>query len=174
MLAGTYVSETGHVLRVEPRGEDLRLAFNGAEHALTPSGRFRFTIAGNPVIPRDPVTELVFTPRRGGLATSVEVRTNWYPVEFTAVGPINPASVLLADYVGTYRSDEVESSLRVFVGNGGLALEAADGRHVLEPVARDLFRAGPQIVRFTRQNGRIAAAVVSRGSLPRLAFPRTS
>jgi len=35
----------------------------------------------------------------------------------------------------------------------------------MDPVARDLFRAGPMLVRFTRAGGRVTAAVVSRGAL---------
>jgi CubicO group peptidase (beta-lactamase class C family) len=172
ILSGTYVSDGGQVARVAPYGDGLRLSFEGAEHDLLQSRRFRFTIAGRPPFPRDPVNEIVFSPAGKGRPATMEARTNWYPVTFRSVDPVDPALVDKADYAGTYRSDEVESSLRVFARGGDLVVAMPDGEHVLEPIARDLFRAGPQTVRFARKQGRIATALVARGAIPRLAFER--
>ena len=183
---GTYVSDKGWVLRVRERGGKVYLVFEGAEHELRPVTLHRFTIPGRPEIPWDAVTEVRFTPARQGAPRTLDLHTVWFPVRFTAVEPVDPATVVATDYVGAYASDELGSTLRVVARDGGLALvmprvEERSGRrvldspgdqHVMEPVSRDLFAAGPQTVRFTRDGGRVTAAAVNRGHVPGLVFAR--
>ncbi len=103
---------------------------------------------------------------------TLELRTHWAPHRFTAVEPIDPAAVHPTEYVSGYASGEVESSLQVVLRDGRLILAGPRAEHAPEPIARDLFRAGPQLIRFEREDGRVAAAAVSRGRVPYLRFVR--
>jgi CubicO group peptidase (beta-lactamase class C family) len=169
---GTYVSHTGHVLRVLERDNRPYVEFGGEEHPLIASSPTRFTVEGGPVIPLDPVTEVIFQPGEAGTRGTVEFRTNWYPVLFTAVEPIDSGSIVLTDYAGRYVSEETGGTLHVLVQDGRLLLRAPRGEFPMKAVARDLFQAGPQTIRFARENGRVATAIISRRFVPFLPFSR--
>ena len=134
----------------------------------------RFSVRANPGIPRshDATTFVDWTEGRNGAADALTFHSRWYPFTFTAVEPMANSHINASDYVGTYVSDELRSELSVTQASGHLKLRAPRGEHVMEPVSRDLFSAGPQLVRFTRKDGAIAGVVISRGALPHIAFTR--
>lgn len=180
-VVGAYAAPGGHLLRVEARGDRLRVVLDsgwnvlrardagmrarvteGGSYDLVASSPTHFTIAGRPRVAGDEATEVIFTPARRGSPRSLEVRTLWYPVRFTAVEPVDPRTVVVADYLGDYASDETGGVLHVEERNGGLVLRAPRGEYAMDPVARDLFRAGLMLMRFRRDDGRVTA-VVTRG-----------
>jgi CubicO group peptidase (beta-lactamase class C family) len=179
-FAGSYVSETGHVVEIVLRGDRPHLRFEGAEHELFPLGAQRYGFRGVAEIPSDPVSEIVFKPAGRGASAVLEFRTNWYPIRFSKIERPRSEPVP-ADYLGEYASDEVGSAFRVAVRDGRLTLAGLRGEHVMEPLSRDLFqvgpttlrfREGPHTIRFERREGRVVRALVSRGQVARLPFTR--
>jgi CubicO group peptidase (beta-lactamase class C family) len=183
-LAGTYVSERGNVLRITFRDGRLYAKSEGGEgpmspksesgeHEMVPVSPTRFVFPGAPNIPFDPASEAVFEARREGVPAALEVRTNWYPTRYTAVEPADPAAVVRGDYLGSYRSEETGSTLLVSEREGRLELKTPHEQIEMEPVSRDLFRAGRFLVRFARRGGgRVTALNVTVGAVRDLQFER--
>jgi CubicO group peptidase (beta-lactamase class C family) len=69
-----------------------------------------------------------------------------------------PTAAELAVYVGRFRSDEVENTVRILVKNGQLALSTREGdEDLLTPTYRDHFEAGGNVVWFGRDSrGRLS------------------
>lgn len=119
-----------------------------ASGAPLDAGRFR---ANESRIVSDDRIEL--TGRDGNLA--VYLRTE----------PVVANTVKLADYAGSYASDEVGAAYRIEPGAGGLAWrirDRPDFQQVLKPVYRDAFQGDGATFRFQRDAaGRVVSLTVS-------------
>jgi len=174
-FVGTYISQAD-VVRVIERNGSLYLVSDGKEFEMVPAGGGRFVFPGKPVVLRDAAVDLQFRPRG-----HFDLHTVWEPAEFTEIQPVDPRAVRPADYVGTYASQELQSTLEVLNSKDGLLLKTPRGQFALEPVAADLFRtasegfqrtAGSQLVRFSRERGAVVAATVSRAYQLKIVFTR--
>ena len=85
-----------------------------------------------------------------------------------------PTASELADYVGTYYSPDVETTLQVSVAKDTLVLfRRAASRFALEPVSRDTFSGFDNRVWFTRDaSGRVTALHVEGGRAYDVVFER--
>jgi CubicO group peptidase (beta-lactamase class C family) len=82
----------------------------------------------------------------------------------------------LAALVGTYRSDELESDLRMVVENGRLVMYVRPGERVpLQPVYMDGFSGGGSSLRFTRDRaGRVTGLSVFAGRVLDVRFAKVA
>lgn len=183
-LTGTYVSQTGSVLRIASRNGRLYAKSEGGsrrltadaetgEHEMVPVSATRFVLPGSPKLPLDPASEAVFeTPGQGG-PVAVVVHTDWYPLRFTAVAPADPAASVPRELVGSYRSEDTDSTIVVLEREGRLELKTPNEQAEIIPVSRDLYRAGRFLVRVAREaDGRIVSLRVTSGVVPDLPFAR--
>ena len=95
-------------------------------------------------------------------------------VRIEPVGSFAPAASNLADYVGTYRSDEAEVTYRFDVEGGRLVLRDRYGDGgALEPLYPDAFRQEIGTFIFRRDaTGRVDQASLSQGRVWDLRFER--
>ena len=177
-FVGTYISQAD-VLRVIERNGSLYLVSDGKEFEMVPAGADRFVLPGKPVVIRDAALDLQF--RSKGAQRRFQLRTVWEPAEFSEIQAVDARTVRPADYIGTYSSQELQSTLEVVNGKDGLVLKTPRGQFALEPVGADLFRAasagfqrtaGSQLVRFSRERGAVVAATVSRAYQLKISFTR--
>jgi len=79
--------------------------------------------------------------------------------------PVAASAVTLADYAGSYASDEVGAAYRIEPGAGGLTWrirDRPDFQQALKPVYRDAFQGAGATFRFQRDaGGRVIALTVS-------------
>ncbi|MBX6364492.1 MAG: serine hydrolase, partial [Gemmatimonadetes bacterium] len=160
--AGLWVSETvGSRVRVEAEGGVVSLRRGEERVPLTPLGGGRF---------RDETTGATwsFTLPSAGPASVVVTRELAPTDRLTRVAPA-PADVAshLADYVGTYASDEVGAEWSVRLRDGALVLHGPRGPDSpLRPAFADAF-ASPDlgVLRFVRDaSGRVSAiSLTTRG-----------
>jgi len=146
--AGTYWNpDTGATWKFSVKDGKLRIGLR----ELTALAADRFAIGDLPI-------ELVFTPAREGAPrklTWVDVSSEVYE----AVPELTLTAAQLDEYVGTYRSDELNTAFTLTVRGGELVVRGArDDYGPLRPVVVDGFSLRPPqlpmaVVRFTR-NGR--------------------
>jgi len=149
-LAGTYRSaRDGAPLRIRVRDGGLRTA---TEVPLRPLGDDRFQLGG----PNGPT--LAFEPSSVRLLAA-----DGDTVRYERVAPFEPTAAQLAEYVGTYVSDEAEGTLVVSVDQGKLRLSDRYGRPLdsFTPAYADAFGLGTPGIRFLRDaKGHITALSV--------------
>jgi CubicO group peptidase (beta-lactamase class C family) len=164
-LAGVWRNvERGEVRRTRLAGDTLFLV--GAERTrIVPldGGRFR---AG-------PGTELRFAGEAAAPAALLVV-TAGDTVTFTRADTVVLSPAKLAEYAGSYRSEEVEATHTWKVEKGQLVLYVNDRRlGVLEPSYRDGFTRGGTVIDVTRDaKGRVTGFVVEAGRVRHLRFTR--
>lgn len=93
---------------------------------------------------------------------------------YERVEPWSPTSDELDDYVGTYHSDDAETTYRVRVDDGRLTVwQRPDETRTLEPVYPDAFEMRGRTVRFRRDaSGRVDALSLSLGRVYDMRFER--
>jgi CubicO group peptidase (beta-lactamase class C family) len=99
-----------------------------------------------------------------GRSTTVQVVSEYgMPDTFEMLPPFTLRTDLLAEYVGTYVSDEVEPVYRISQKAGKLVLRRLKHKpDELQPVARDLFRGDLGTVHFIRDNeGQVSGMLLS-------------
>jgi hypothetical protein len=86
--------------------------------------------------------------------------------------PFAPSAEHLAEFAGTYRSDEMDAVFRMAVKDGLLTLERSKLRpSALQPVVKDTFRAQPGLVQFTRDGaGRVTGFVLQGNRVKHVKF----
>lgn len=93
---------------------------------------------------------------------------------FESVPPSTPTAVELADYEGSYVSQEIEPIYRMVVQDGRLALTRLKHKPAqLEPTILDVFRAEIGTIRFTRDSShRVSGFVLNSGRIRNFRFTR--
>ncbi len=100
----------------------------------------------------------------------------WPPVVYERLSPVAPAREELAALVGEYRSDDADTTYRVYLSDQGrLAISTKTGWRIrLEPAGSDRFVFGPWSLRFVRgADGRVQGLGLHRARLWNLWFGRT-
>ncbi|MDP2959105.1 MAG: serine hydrolase [Longimicrobiales bacterium] len=148
-LAGWYRdTRTGVPNQIEGAAEGLRV--DG--QTLIPVGPTRFEAPGGAVT-------LAFesAPFAEGRPAAVFTSPGQPNVRIEPVGAFTPTAAQLAEYVGTYRSDEAEATYTVVVEEGRLVAKDRWGDATpLTPVYRDVFDTdGPTIVFRRDASGRV-------------------
>jgi len=93
---------------------------------------------------------------------------------FESVAPSTPTAGDLADYAGSYVSEEIEPIYRIAVRDGKLTLMRLKHKPApLEPAVLDVFRAEIGTVRFTRDSKhRVSGFVLNSGRIRNFRFTR--
>ena len=88
--------------------------------------------------------------------------------------PFTPTAAALAEFAGTYRSDEIEPPYRMAVRDGSLRLERLKALPAqLGPLVADTFTSPLGIVRFVREGaGRVTGFVLDGGRIRGMKFSR--
>ena len=88
--------------------------------------------------------------------------------------PFAPTPAVLAEFAGTYRSEEIETVYRMVVRDGALVLERLKARPApLTPLVADTFTSQPGAIRFVRDTGgRVSGFVLDGGRIRRMTFTR--
>ena len=167
VLAGVWRNvERGEVRRTRFVGDTLFTAGGGERTRVVPLGGGRYRAGTD--------TELRFEGE-GAVPSRMIVRTAGETVTFTRADTVSLTPQQLAEYAGSYRSDEVETTQTWKIEKGQLAVYANDRRlGVLEPTYRDGFtRGGGNVIDVTRDaKGRVTGFVVEAGRVRHLRFTR--
>jgi CubicO group peptidase (beta-lactamase class C family) len=158
--AGLYRDvTTGEPLRIVKEGSGLRLEGGAALQAESGS---RFTAAAGRTVELE----------QGGRLRVIDQFRRADVYERVAAADLESRAV--ADYAGTYSSDEAEVTYKAAVRDGSLVLERRpDAVLRLTPVYADGFRAQIGFVRFTRDgSGRVTGFHVSQDRVWKLVFDR--
>ena len=88
--------------------------------------------------------------------------------------PYAPSAAALAEFAGTYRSEEIDPAYRLVVRDGTLRLERLKAAPAtLAPLVTDTFTSPIGIIRFTRDSaGRVTGFVLDGGRIKRMKFAR--
>lgn len=166
-LAGAWRNvERGEVRRTRLAGDTLHIVGGGDRTRMVPlaGGRFR---AG-------PGTEIRFEGDGAAAPSRMIVRTVWEAVTYVRTDTVALTPKQLAEYVGDYRSPEVDATHTWRVEKGQLVVYANERRlGVLEPAYRDGFTRGGAVIDVERdRRGRITGFVVEVGRVRHLRFTR--
>jgi hypothetical protein len=96
------------------------------------------------------------------------------PIHYEDVDPYSPTPAQAAEYIGVYRSEEIEPAYRIEVADGRIVLRRLKSTAVtLEPLTRDVFRGSAGTMRFSRDSqGRITGFTLSSGRIRGFRFSR--
>jgi CubicO group peptidase (beta-lactamase class C family) len=163
--AGVYRRESGDLVRVEVRDGKLWLADGGTE--LIPLSETRFRIRGTD-------DEAVFDTSATG-RRQLRLKRGTTPVQlFERTTPFSPTPTQLVAFAGTYRSDELDTDVRVAASDTALTISGRrPGTVVMRPVYTDAFRGAVGVMEFSRDaSGRVTGFVVNAGRVRHLRFVR--
>lgn len=149
--AGLYRdTRTSMVLRLAVRDGGLAAVGRGP---LLPASASRFR-AGD--------SWLVFDEDAGGRAGFRMMSADGDTVRYEPVAGFAPTAAQLAEFAGTYASDEAGADLTFTVADGALVMRDEGGNSVpLEPAYPDAFSMGGGVIRFVRGGGRVTGLTVS-------------
>ncbi|MEX2177393.1 MAG: serine hydrolase domain-containing protein [Gemmatimonadaceae bacterium] len=159
--------ERGEVRRTRAIGDTLFAIGGGAGRTrMEPLGGGRFRLASG--------AETRFEGGGGASPSLMIVRTAGDEVTFTRADSVALTPTQLAEYAGSYRSDEVEATHVWRVEKDQLVLYIDDRRFgVLEPSYKDGFTRGGSVIDVQRDGrGRITGFVVESGRVRHLRFTR--
>jgi hypothetical protein len=162
-LAGRYRDSTSDAsVTFAVREGALTVAGGGPAVSLTHLGGLRFWRSG---------AEYRFE-RSGDDVRVVHFDQAWRHYE--RMVPTDTAGIRIADFVGRYRSPELEVTVEIVAEGDRLVLKhRPPGRFTLRPLYRDGFAGSGQTVRFDRaRNGRVAGFRVFAGRVRGLEFER--
>lgn len=113
-------------------------------------------------------------PRAGERAAFDLVGSDGDSVRYEPVADFAPTAAQLAEFAGTYHSDEADATLTLEVAGGKLVLRDPAGSSApLEPAYADAFSLGGGIIRFARgSGGRVTGLSVVSDRVWSLAFER--
>ncbi len=124
----------------------------------------------NPTALNNQVADLYLARQLGPVAASDN------PAGGRGRQPPRPATavVSLADYIGSYRSDELNVTYRIEQVNGELHVYGGlPAERTLVPEEADVFRGGGYTFRFQRAGGRVSGFTVQAGRVQNIVFRRT-
>ena len=154
-MAGYYRRPGNDVpLRVVVRGDELALVAGGGEQPLRRTADGRFLLGG--------ATEVTFTPGSGGGPLQLRVGDASRPTYSRAV-PVQPAADALAEYTGSYYSDDLGVGYTFRVEDDRLVLwNRKLGRIPLAPTFADGFYGAGWYFTFRRDDaGSVSGFTVS-------------
>ncbi len=156
--------ERGEVRRTRMVGDTL-FSIGGERTRMVPLDGGRFRVGSG--------TEIRF---EGDAAAPSQllVKTTGETVTFVRVDTVALTAAALADYAGTYRSDEAHATHTWKVEKGALVVYANDRRQgVLEPAYKDGFTRAGSVIDVQRDSrGRITGYVLQAGRVRNLKFTR--
>ncbi len=161
---GMYRSDRNYTaLAVTLDGGALR-AGSGAPLMLLSETRFR---RGNRTV------EFDSAPRSGGRPGFLMIQDG-DTMRYTPVDDFEPGPAELAEYAGTYQSDEAETTFSAAVEDGHLVLRRRGGSAIgLTPVYPDVFEGSNGTYRFVRNGaGRVSEMSAIQGRVWDLRFTR--
>jgi hypothetical protein len=140
-----------------------------SETRLGPMGNDRFRMVGIPV-----EVEVAFRGIRDGKATEMVVTVgDDEPVISRAYQPVEVTPDSLAEYEGTYRSEELLVDYALFVLDGELRGRGPQREEFpLTPGIEDVFIVSGTAVRFTRNDEKVDGFVLDSGRVKGLRFDR--
>jgi CubicO group peptidase (beta-lactamase class C family) len=142
----------------------------GRLYALAGRGRQPLKSLGDGrfVTTTGPRTPLVF--EAGGGEPRLSVGT----ALFERREPFAPPAAQLAEFAGTYRSDELEVAYRIAVHEGALRLERMKAQPAaLQPIVADTFAGQPGTLTFVRDgSGRVTGFLLDAGRVRHVKFRR--
>jgi CubicO group peptidase (beta-lactamase class C family) len=99
------------------------------------------------------------------------------PLKFETVQLVTPSASELAEFVGSYTSDEVQTTYRIVSENGKLFLRHENEfkdypRNPLEPTTSDSFFVQGLNIHFVRDGKRISSFVLNAGRVKNIKFVR--
>ena len=163
-LSGLYMNvKTGANFFIGLRGDTL-IAGRSSGAARVPVAERRFRVGQQ--------SEIEFTPD----GTARQYSFGWparAPDVWRRVEEVKPTSAQLAEYAGTYYSEELGATYTVAASDSALVLRTrwADSV-VVRPSYRDAF-GGPFFVNFTRDRGKVDGMTFSSGRVRRVRFIKT-
>ncbi|MDX1493435.1 MAG: serine hydrolase domain-containing protein [Longimicrobiales bacterium] len=151
---------TGDPLTVEAEGSNLRIG----GRTVVRTGPLEFA-------PRTGARRYLFDSDAGGLAVEDWQYSNQ---RYERVTTWSPSVSELQSYVGTYHSDDAETTFRVRVEDGVLTLwQRPDVTRALEPIYTDAFETRGQVIRFRRNDsGAVTGLSLSLGRVYDMRFQR--
>jgi hypothetical protein len=168
-LAGLYWNQAEALSRRFVVQNGRLHAGSAAAPPLKSLGEGRFvTTSGAPV-------SYTFEVGGNGSAPRVTVGPPGGPGEvLERAEPFVPAPAALAEFAGTYRSDEMDAVYRMAVRDGALRLERLKARPApLTPLVADTFTSQPGTIRFVRDEaGRVNGFILDGGRVKRMKFWR--
>ncbi len=162
--AGAYWDSTAEdLLRFELR--DTALAIVGSSTALVPVSQTTFRHSSAPI------TYTFSAQGNGSLRLDVTSPTGGIDA-YRRMLPPRADTANLAEYVGDYFSDELDTAWRIDLENGGLVVrQRALPDQALRPAFLDAFLSPAGVLRFTRNpHGRVAGFVVGAGRVTGFRF----
>lgn len=169
---GSYWStETSDLARVTQTDGKLFLAAAGGSSELAPLSENRFRILARP-------GEVAFESSQGTAAQRLVLKLEGTPpVIYDAVKPVPPTPEQLAEYSGSYYSDEIDAIYRVAVQDGKLTLLRKKFPQLsLQPTFGDSFSSGSLLgnIQFTRdERRRVTGFIASGGRVRNFKFTKT-
>lgn len=166
--AGVYWNPHTELIRRFEARHDTLIAVFGSGIPLQQIGDGRFAGPG--------AQEYEFVAQPGGtLALRIPAEGEGQRAQlFERLEPFAPGAKELAEYAGRFYSGEITTAYDLVVrGDSLIALSRRGSEHLLQPAGPDLFRGdGLGTVRFVRNDGNIAALLISTGRMRRLRFDR--
>ena len=164
-FVGTYWNANENALRAFRTVEGtLYLFYNDLERVpLKHLGHGTFVENGGPP------NRVVFHEQAG---RAIELTIEGSNGPFIRTEPYAPTPEQLAEFAGTYRSDEMDAVFRLTLHDGGIRLERTKLRpSALRPLIKDTFRVPPGVLRFTRdETGRVTGFVLQGNRIKNVAF----
>jgi CubicO group peptidase (beta-lactamase class C family) len=170
---GIYYNPDGDVIRrISVQNGSLRAfqSMTGQGVELKPLSDTRFRSVDLPI-------EIRFESQgTGGMRVIEAPESGAKPVVYERAEEFKPTPSELAEYVGQYRSDEIEPVYRIAVRDGKLVLERLkSSQSPLEPAIRDLFTNPIGNIRFVRDGqGKVMGFILNRGRILNFRFRRAT
>jgi CubicO group peptidase (beta-lactamase class C family) len=170
--AGVYLnSDEDQIDRIVVNDGKLQLASEGERplRRLIPLAEDRFRLEDSPL-------EFVFNPSPAGQLGLTVTREGDKPNLFLELPAFTPSTVQLADYAGTYHSEEIDALYRFGVENGKLVLRRLNNLpDTLALEGPDLFRSELGILHFVRDPAhQVTGFVLNSGRVLNFRFEKGS
>jgi CubicO group peptidase (beta-lactamase class C family) len=167
--AGKYQGDSGRVISIVREGDHLKGDVSaGSMQTLTPVGEHEFLVL-------EIKARLVFAKLEAGKATQYTLETSEQKRIYRRVDPADEVTPKLQDYVGNYRSEELEMSCGIQVKEGRLIVQhRRHGEIPLRQNSRDRFNAqNLGLITFERgPDGKVTGLKVTTGRVRNLRFNR--
>jgi len=169
-LAGTYRDPVGgDVYRVAARDGRLAIEMSGDTYPLVRTRGREFRVDSAPY-----QTTVSFESAQGGARRLRVIPEGRPPSVAEAIAVVTPSAAKLAEYAGTYFSDELQTTLAVAVDSGALVLRGRNlPAEALRPLRADEFSVSYYTLHFERgADRRVRGFTLDLGRIRNLKFVR--